>query len=371
MELHSHAICGPQSASDPWITPSQDYHPDSELFWCPWLQSDLVIPDLPTLAAHSDTCALPPHQNCPGPLLEFTTPAVTRQPASLALQAASPQLAPLLHAVRSSGLPNYIGARQPVPHNINIQAWRQGSHLFSDPSLTEMLEFGFPIGYIAPHSPAPYTGNHRSATQHPKDVTAYISKELHPSAIIGPFTIHPFDWPRSNPLMTRPKKDSAACCVIVDLSMPQGANVNSGIPKTSLDGAPFKLRPPSPATLAHQILQYRKGCLLYKVDLSTAYRQLRTDPLDWPFLMLHWEDQFYLDISISFGLQHSASACQRTTEAVSAIAKVGADTAPYIDDTIRAALPESAFIHYLQLLDLMSQLSLNAGLDKGQGPTTC
>ena len=126
------------------------------------------------------------------------------------------------------------------------------------------------------------------------------------------------------------------------------------------------------ATLAHKILQYGKGCLLYKVHLSRAYRQLRTDPLDWPFLKLHWEDQFYLDISIPFGLRHGASACQRTTEAVSAIAKeeVGADTAPYIDDTIGAALPESALTHYQHLLDLMSQLGMDAALDKCQGPTT-
>ena len=64
--------------------------------------------------------------------------------------------------------------------------------------------------------------------------------------------------------------------------------------------------------------------------------------------MLHWEDQFYLDISIPFGLRHSASACQKTTEAVSAIAEeeVCADTAPYIDGTIGVAFPESVLTYY-------------------------
>ena len=90
--------------------------------------------------------------------------------------------------------------------------------------------------------------------------------------------------------------------------------------------------------------------------------------MDWPFLMLQWEDQHYLDIFIPFGLRHGASACQRTTEAVSAIAKeeAGANTAPYIDDTIGAALPQDAWPHYQHLLDLMSQL----GLDADWGPTT-
>ena len=315
-----------------------------------------------------------------------------------------------------------------------------------------MLEFGFPIGYTASHPPAPHTGNHPSANQHPADIDAYLNKELrhsaiigpadrlpfqwprinsmmtrpkkdsssrrvmvdlsmpqdasvnsgiprnsldgapfklrlpnpatlanqHPadidaylnkelrhSAIIGPADHLPFQWPRTNPMMTRPKKDSSSRRVIVDLSMPQDASVNSGIPRNSLDGAPFKLRLPNPATLAAKILGYGQGCLLYKVDLSRAYRQLRTDPLDCPFLMLQWDDQHYLDISIPFGLRHGASACQRTTEAVSAIAKeeVGADTAPYIDDTIGAALPQDAWPHYLHLLDLMSQLRSSASHD--------
>ena len=61
-----------------------------------------------------------------------------------------------------------------------------------------------------------------------------------------------------------------------------------------------------------------------------------------------------------------------STEAVSAIAKeeAGADTAPYIDDTIGAALPQDAWTHYHHLLHLMSQLGLDAAQDKCEGPTT-
>ena len=267
---------------------------------------------------------------------------VTRPPLSQDFAQAFPSLALMYRAVSNARAPNYRGARLSVPHNLNIPAWRERSHLFSDPSLIEMLEFGFPIGYTASLPPAPYSRNHPSPTQHPSVVTAYINKELEHAAIIGPVQSHPFQW--SNPMMTRPNKDSSVRRVIADLSMPQGTSVNSGIPKNSLDGAPFKLRLPNPATMANKILEYGRGCLLYKVDLSRAYRQLRTDLLDWPFLMLECDEQFFLDISIPFGLRHGASACQRTMEAVSAIAReeVGADTAPYIDDTIGAALPDAA-----------------------------
>ena len=90
------------------------------------------------------------------------------------------------------------------------------------------------------------------------------------------------------------------------------------------------------------------------------------------FLMLEWDQQFFLDISIPFGLRHGASACQRTTEAVSAIAReeAGADSTPYIDDTIGAALPQAAWAHYHHLLDLMAQLGLEAAPEKCEGPTT-
>ena len=337
-QLRRHNDFKPDQTSSSPLLPS----PDSELYWSPWLYTDLIIPDHQS-GSSALTCSLPPFPHCPGPLLISDPSPVHRPQMSSTFSQEHPQLAAIYQAVQAVGTPNYRGARQPLPHNLNIPAWRDRSHLFPDTSLVEMLEFGFPIGYTASHPPAPHTGNHSSANKHPADIDAYLNKELRHSAIIGPADRLPFQWPRTNPMMTRPKKDSSSRRVIVDLSMPQDASVNSGIPRNSLDGAPFKLRLPNPATLAAKILEYGPGCLLYKVDLSRAYRQLRTDPLDWPFLMLQWDDQHYLDISIPFGLRHGASACQRTTEAVSAIAKeeAGADTAPYIDDTIGAALPKT------------------------------
>ena len=355
-----------QTSSSP-LLPS----PDLELYWSPWLYTDLVIPDHQS-GGSALTCSLPPFPHCPGPLLISDPSLVHRPQMSSTFSQDHPQLAAIYQTVQAVGTPNYRGARQPVPHNLNIPAWRDRSHLFPDTSLVEKLEFGFPIGYTASHSPAPHTVNHPSANQHPADIDAYLNKELRHSAIIGQADRLPFQWPRTNPMMTRPKKDSSSRRVIMDLSMPQDASVNSGNPRNSLDGAPFKLRLPNPATLAAKILEYGPGCLLYKVDLSRAYRQLRTDPLDWPFLMHQWDHQHYLDISIPFGLRHGASACHRTTEAVSAIAKeeAGADTAPYIDDTIGAALPQDAWPHYHHLLDLMSQLGLDAAQVKCEGPTT-
>ena len=107
---------------------------------------------------------------------------------------------------------------------------------------------------------------------------------------------------RTSPLMTRPKADPALRRVILDLSFPEDTSVNDGIPCGWMDGANFKMKLPSPHDLARKMVQYVPGVLMYKIHLSRAYRQLRSDPLDWAFLGMEWENKVYLDIAIPFGL---------------------------------------------------------------------
>ena len=169
--------------------------------------------------------------------------------------------------------------------------------------------------------------------------------------------------------MTRPKGDSSDLRVILHLSFPKGEGVNSAIP-IALDGAEFKLRLPTPLDLANRIRKLGKGCLLFKVDLSQAYRQLRSDPFDWPFLGVQWDSRVFVETAVPFGLRDGASACQRTTEAVVSLAKQDNDTTahPYIDDTVAAALPDVADEQYTGLLMLMAVLGLMAAPHKSVPP---
>ena len=119
--------------------------------------------------------------------------------------------------------------------------------------------------------------NQSSATNFPQHVDKFIRTELEHQAIMGPFEHSPFSpWYRTNPLMTRPKRDSQDRRVILDLSYPEGASVNAQIPCQSLLNATFKLRLPTPKQLADRIMTLRPGCHLFKIDLSRAYRQLRS-----------------------------------------------------------------------------------------------
>ena len=126
-------------------------------------------------------------------------------------------------------------------------------------------------------------GNHPSGSRLPIPVTKFLSKELKLGGLAGPFSSLWFDWWRHNPIMTRPKKVEGEYCVISDMSFPDKASVNSGIPKS-----PFKLHLWTSLDLADIIVRHGKSCYMYKVDLAWAYRQLArcTCACQWAIIIL-------------------------------------------------------------------------------------
>ena len=63
----------------------------------------------------------------------------------------SSNLSLIYSAVRETGIPNAIGARKPLPTELNLEAWEfyLGDH---DPQLLDFVKYGFPMGYIGPTS---------------------------------------------------------------------------------------------------------------------------------------------------------------------------------------------------------------------------
>ena len=343
----------------PTVAPDEHFCPKAALILDTALENLTIPPHISVAKAARHS--LPVFPECD---INSTQPApLIRPEASEALRSLCPGLTKIYDVVRDSGRPNYRGARIPVIHGLNIAAWKKYAHIISDVSLIPMLEFGFPAGYEAPYAPILVSTNHSSAEAFPQHVQKYMDTELHHGALIGPFNDVPFhQWFRCSPLMTRPKKDSEDRRVILDLSFPDPFSVNGAIPTGSLDHATFKLRLPTPQDLANKMLELGPGCMMYKIDLSRAYRQLRSDPLDWPLLGINWQEDYYIDTAIPFGLRHGASACQRTSEAVVEIAadQHGAWTRPYVDDTIGAAIPQEAMMHYTGVRGVMDELGLDA-----------
>ena len=85
--------------------------------------------------------------------------------------------------------------------------------------------------------------------------------------------------------------------LIVDLSSPNGFSVNDGISQelssikyTSLDH------------LACLVNSVGRGALLVKADIKEAYRMIPIHPQDQHLLEVRWNDLYYVDRMLPFGL---------------------------------------------------------------------
>ena len=115
----------------------------------------------------------------------------------------------IYNLVLSTGLPNYLAAKQPLTSGLKINNWKLALLGYHDQQLLEFLEFGWPADYTAPKLPKPTLFNHKELLDYSKFITDYITEESKHGALLGPFTVLPFvPWAQFSPIMTREKKNS-------------------------------------------------------------------------------------------------------------------------------------------------------------------
>ena len=159
--------------------------------------------------------------------------------------------------------------------------------------------------------------------------------------------------------------------VILDLSHPEGASVNFGIPRDTYLGVPYKLHLPSAQDLRGLIVSQGQGCHLWSVDLQRGYRQLRVCPMDWPLLGIAWNGAFYFDMTVPFGIRWGAMYMQCTTSAVTRLAgHEGIPCIAYIDDVASAQSPGDAIRGKRRFQSLLRELGLQENISKGSEPST-
>jgi len=286
------------------------------------------------------------------------------------------EIVQIYQAVRKTGLPNFLKAKIPLPHGLNMQAWKEAFDCsnYRDTSLLDFLEFGFPVSFDRQFRLQCERQNHQSANVNPSQVDKYLTTETTFGAMLGPLPTPLFEpWTQINPLMARPKKDTEDMRIIVDLSWPEGGSVNDGIDSDEYLGTRYKLAMPSVDQAVDRLRQLGKGAFLHKRDLSRAYRQLRIDPLDWPLLGLEWKGGFYQDISVPFGLRVGAMMCQRTTDAVTHVMHhQGHFMLNYIDDILGIdSTLEGATNSFEALGEQLAKLGLQEAVGKAEPPNTC
>ena len=213
--------------------------------------------------------------------------------------------------------------------------------------------------------------NHGSAMAEPDVIQSYLDKDCGLGATCGRFPANPLCTKLIISPLQIAHSRSGKSRVVVDLSFPSGFSVNDGIPKDSYLDETLGLRLPGTDALVAIILQKDPGYLLFKKDLSRAYRQLRIDPRDVHLLGVQHQDFMYFDVVPPFNLRSAAMMCQRTTSAVSHMfGNLGYQCTNYIDDFGGAESPGKATIAFEFLEELWSILGFVSSPEKDCAPTT-
>lgn len=116
-----------------------------------------------------------------------------------------PGFARIYEAIKTTNQPNYLGARIHVDSGLNINQWRLALANYHDQDLCDLLDFGWPVGYLKDSPPTTVKDNHPSANNCSAHIQDFIDKESSFNAILGPFEGQQFaPWTRLSPLMTSP-----------------------------------------------------------------------------------------------------------------------------------------------------------------------
>ena len=188
---------------------------------------------------------------------------------------------------------------------------------------------------------------------------------------MGPFQEFPFQC-HISPFLTRDKPNSNNKRVILDLSFPQSKSVNDGVSKDLYLNTFFELNYPSVDTVVNRLKVLGSEALLYKIDISRAFRHIRIDPGDLDLLGLK-HDQLFLECTLQFGFRHGSVFFQRCTDAVRYIMSKKFKfpyLCNYIDDLIYTGLPQEIHSSYTTLIALLQELGLEISQSKLVPPTT-
>lgn len=284
-----------------------------------------------------------------------------------------PDMSKIYSRVAQSGLPNFLGEKIPLPTNLNISVWERNlSNCANDIELLKMIKYGFPLGYMGPPSHVTGIPNHPSATNFPEHVGSFISKELQLGGIVGPMEEPPFkEWTHMSPLMTRPKKGSSSRRIIIDMTYPKTSSVNAYIAKNTSAGVQRNHVLPTIDDLVSSFPDMGSDIYLSTLDVSRAYKNFTSCPLDWPLLGFSWDGKHYCDITMPFGARSSSCHMQRVaTSIVDMLGRGGVKCFMYLDDLIILSRDRNtADTDFLIARNLLSDLGLPEAADKAQSPS--
>lgn len=186
------------------------------------------------------------------------------------------------------------------------------------------------------------------------------------------FKAHPFiDWDYTNPLMTRPKSDGKRR-IIVDLSFPKGLGVNAAVVKGLVFGNRVRHILPTVEQAIDIARSFGFQLSAGVIDIERAYQNFRSDPLDWPLLMIRANHTYFVDMALPFGARLSSLYVQQIPEfVVRVLASRGITALVYLDDVFLLFSKESdAQARFKEAMYIIRSLGLPINYGKLTPPAT-
>jgi len=271
----------------------------------------IVHPDVPPAPARSRTSAAVVD---PPPTPFSTAPAV-----SLESTAAPTGLTAPATDARDKVQLLAKNLQPPVSTRINIDVLEQELSKHPDRDFTNnliySLRFGTHVGYEGPQKPR-VSRNLLSATQHPDVVFSNLTKEISLGRVAGPFTSSPLPNLQCHPVGVIPKKHSNEWRTIYHLSYPEGDSINDHIPKD-----PYALQYVRVDDAIRILKSLGPGAFMAKTDLKSAFRLIPIHPDDWHLLGIYWNNQYYVDLYLPFGLRSAPYLFNQLSDALEWVLK--------------------------------------------------
>ena len=254
-----------------------------------------------------------------------------------------------------------------------VDNWRQALRNHPDQCfvqyLLEGLTRGFHIGFNREQTCTSCIDNMQSAQENPQPVEDYLQAELAAGRIVGPFPPHLLEHAQISRFGVIPKRNQPGKWrLILDLSSPYEHSVNDGISKELCS-----MRYITIDDAIDKILGLGPGCLLAKLDVEHAYRNVPVHPDDRTLLAMRWKKGIYLDTVLPFGLRSAPKIFSAVADALEWVL-LNQGVSPilhYLDDFLTMGQADSPQCqnNLERIKRICEFLGLPLKMEKLEGPT--
>ena len=255
---------------------------------------------------------------------------------------------------------------------LNVKVFRKELINHPNKSFVEFIltgiQEGFKIGFEGGNG-AYHSNNMKSVALHPEVIRNYVEEEVEAGRVLGPFSVPPLDNFRCSPIGVVEKKEPGKFRTIMNLSFPSGLSVNDGIQKDK-----FSLSYVTVDNAIDIILSLGPGCLLTKIDIQKAFRQVPVHPSNWNLLGFSFNNAFYIDRVLSMGGRSSPAIFNSIAVAAEWICCNNyhlKNMIHLLDDFLLVEVSSTKKRGRDVILGVFERLGLIVNKKKVEGPTTC